>query len=205
VFVWDFEGMHAICARQVQLARDAGALTDLSFHPNQLGMARLWLGDLSGAEVLVAEERSVASAIGSPISSHTLPRLRALQGREAEASAITSALEHAAAEGQATAPYAQWAAAILYNGLGRYPEAAAARQATSDAVYPTPSMWAWPELVEAAARAGDVQLARQALRRVSETTQPCRTDVALGIEARCRRCCETGRPPTTSIARRSTG
>src|SRR5262249_58083760 len=58
VFVWDFEGMHAICARQVQLARDAGALTGLSFHLNQLGMARQWMGDFVGAEVLVAEAES---------------------------------------------------------------------------------------------------------------------------------------------------
>ncbi len=189
VFVWDFEGMHAICARQVQLARDAGALTDLSFHLNQLGMARQWIGDFAGTEVLVAEEESVAAATGSPIAPYTLLRLRALQGREAEAStAITSAVEHAVAEKQGmAASYAHWAAAILYNGLARYPEAAsAARQATADTVYPTPSMWAWPELIEAAARGGDAGLARWALERLAETTQPCGGDVALGIEARSR-------------------
>jgi len=43
-----------------------------------------------------------------------------------------------------------------------------------------------PELVEAAARAGDPRLAREALERLAETTQPCGTNVALGIEARCR-------------------
>src|SRR5260370_39696887 len=48
------------------------------------------------------------------------------------------------------------------------------------------SMWALPELVEAAARSGDPELARDALERLAETTQPCGTDVALGIEARCR-------------------
>ena len=47
-------------------------------------------------------------------------------------------------------------------------------------------MWAMPELVEAAARAGDLELARHALERLAETTQPCGNDVALGIEARCR-------------------
>jgi DNA-binding CsgD family transcriptional regulator len=43
-----------------------------------------------------------------------------------------------------------------------------------------------PELVEAAARGGDVELARDALGRLAETTQPCGTDLALGIEVRCR-------------------
>ncbi len=47
-------------------------------------------------------------------------------------------------------------------------------------------MWVLPELVEAAARSGDTELARDALERLAETTQPCGTDFALGIEARCR-------------------
>jgi hypothetical protein len=85
------------------------------------------------------------------------------------------------------AAYANWAAALLYNGLARYPEAAsAARQATADTAYPFPSMYALPDLVEAAARGGDAELAREALERLAETTQPCGNDLALGIEARCR-------------------
>jgi ATP/maltotriose-dependent transcriptional regulator MalT len=47
-------------------------------------------------------------------------------------------------------------------------------------------MWALPELVEAAMRVEDVELARDALERLAETTQPCDTDFALGIEARSR-------------------
>jgi DNA-binding CsgD family transcriptional regulator len=189
VVVWDYEGMHAICARHVQLVREAGALAALSFHLNQLGMARQWMGDFAGAEALVAEEAGVAAATGSPIAPYTLLRLRALQGREAEAfAAIASAVEYAKAGGQGmAAAYANWAAAVLYNGLARYREAAsAARQATSDTVYPLPSMYALPDLVEAAARGGDAKLAREALERLVEMTQPCGTNVALGIEARSR-------------------
>jgi ATP/maltotriose-dependent transcriptional regulator MalT len=47
-------------------------------------------------------------------------------------------------------------------------------------------MFALPELVEAAARVGDTELSRDALERLAETTQPAGTDLALGIEARCR-------------------
>jgi ATP/maltotriose-dependent transcriptional regulator MalT len=47
-------------------------------------------------------------------------------------------------------------------------------------------MWALPELVEAAARSGDAELARDALERLAEATRPCGTDFALGVEARCR-------------------
>jgi hypothetical protein len=48
------------------------------------------------------------------------------------------------------------------------------------------SVWALPELVEAAVRVGDAELAREALERLAETTQPAGTDFALGIEARSR-------------------
>jgi DNA-binding CsgD family transcriptional regulator/tetratricopeptide (TPR) repeat protein len=187
--VWDDEGMHAISARQVQLVRDAGALSKLPLYLSHLGIARLWTGDFTGAASLIAETDSVAAATGTHIAPYTLLRLRALQGREAEATAvIATAVEHAAARGQGmAAAWAHWAAAVLYNGLARYQEAAsAARQAISDAVHPHPYMWTLPELVEAAARGGDTELARDALERLSATTQPAGNDVALGLDARCR-------------------
>ena len=187
--VWDFEGMHAVSARQVQLVRDAGALAELPIHLSALGIATAWIGDFASTASLIAEADSVAAAIGSPIAPFTELRLRSLQGREAEASAlIAQAIEQAAAGGQGLAAIqAHWAAAVLYNGLARYEAAAsAARHATSDTFEPWISMWALPELVEAAAREGDAELARDALARLAETTQPCGTDPALGIEARCR-------------------
>ena len=110
--------------------------------------------------------------------------LRALQGREADAAA---AIEQAATGRPGVAIYAHWAAAILYNGLARYEEAAeAARQATSNTFDYHVSARALPELVEAAARAGNPGLARDALERLAGVTQPCGTDVALGVEARSR-------------------
>ena len=112
-----------------------------------------------------------------------------MEGKEADASALISAtIEHAAAGAQGLAvTYAHWAAAVLYNGLARYDEAAAAaRQATANDIDPCPQMWALPELVEAASRVGDVELASDALERLVETTQPAGTDLALGIEARSR-------------------
>ena len=186
--VWDNDGAHAISARQVQLVRDVGALAELPLHLSALGLASAWIGDFAGAGALMAEADSVSAATGSPAGSWVALRLRALQGREAEAStAIASAIEQAAAGGQVFATYAHWAAAVLYNGLARYEEAAsAARQATSDTFEYWVSVWALPELVEAAMRLGDTGLAREALERLAETTQPAGTDTAFGIEARSR-------------------
>jgi DNA-binding CsgD family transcriptional regulator len=187
--VWDNDGALEMSASQVQLVRDAGALAELPLYLSALGLASAWTGDFAGAAALIAEADGVASATGSPIAPYTALRLRALQGRESESLAlIAAAVERAAAQGQAMAEtHARWAAAVLYNGLARYEHAAAAaRQATSNALEPWISMWALPELVEAAARAGDAEVARDALDRLAETTQPCGTDFGLGIEARCR-------------------
>ena len=186
---WDFEGLHAISVRQVQLVRDAGALARLPLYLSQLGIALPWMGDFAGTAAVIAESDIVAATTGSPIAPYTLLRLLALQGREAEAAAqIETTIEAAAASGQGmAAAWAQWAAAVLYNGLARYQEAAAAaRYVTSDALNPWMSMWGLPELVEAAARSGDAELARDALERLTETTKPAGSDAALGIEARCR-------------------
>jgi DNA-binding CsgD family transcriptional regulator len=186
--VWDNDGARAISARQVQLVRDAGALAGLPLHLSALGIANAWTGDFAGAASNIAEADSVAAATGSRFFPWALLRLRALQGREAEASAaIASAIEQAAGGELGAAIWAHWAAAVLYNGLARYEEAmASARQSTSNTFELWVSVWALPELVEAAARAGDTGLAREALDRLAETTQPCGTDDALGIEARCR-------------------
>jgi DNA-binding CsgD family transcriptional regulator len=188
--VWDVEGMHAISARQVQLVRGAGALAELPLHLWQLGMATAWMGDFAGAASLVAETDDVAAATGSHIAPYTALRLAALRGREAECSAlIAAAVEQAATGGQGiAATHAHWAAAVLYTGLGRYEEAAsAARQATAHTPEPSLSaMWTLPELVEAAARAGDAELAHDAHRRLAEMTAQCGNDFAVGIEARCR-------------------
>jgi pimeloyl-ACP methyl ester carboxylesterase len=78
-----------------------------------------------------------------------------------------------------TATRAHWAAAVGYNALARYEEAAsAARQAASDALNHWIIMWGLPELVEAAARGGDAESARDSLERLADTTQPCGTDFA---------------------------
>jgi DNA-binding CsgD family transcriptional regulator len=189
--VWDSELFSAIAERQVQIVRDAGALAELPIHLSTLVVEKAWAGDFASAELLVAESDSVAGATGSQVLTHAALRLRALQGKEAEASTlIETTIKQAKARGQEdgeAARMAYWAAAVLYNGLARYDEAAsAARQVVANAIGPWTSVWVLPELVEAAARLEDTATARDALERLAETTQPSGTDFALGIEARCR-------------------
>ena len=126
--VWDDEGMRAISARLVRLVRDAGVLAQLPLHLASLALSTSWTGDLAGVASLIAEAESVAAATGTAFAPFPLMRLRALQGRAVEAAALISeTIEHASFGGQGiAATNAYRAAAVLYNGLARYDEAARA-------------------------------------------------------------------------------
>jgi DNA-binding CsgD family transcriptional regulator len=186
---WDFDRYGAIFERQAQVVRDGGALAELPQHLNGLAWYRAFAGDLAGARVIVAEIDSVAAATGTPIPPFADLRLRSLQGSEAETAPMVDAtIAQATAAGQGVAEItAQWAAAVLYNGLARYDDAAsAAGRVAAHALDPFMANFALPELIEAAARRGDIEAAAEAFERLTESTQPARTDWARGSEARCR-------------------
>jgi DNA-binding CsgD family transcriptional regulator len=188
--LWDVEGMRSKTAQQVRLLRDAGALAALTSSLSHLAMATAWTGDFAGAASLIHECDDVSVTIGSrqAPSAYALRRLRALQGRKAGTTTVEVAAGTAAEEGTA-ATWAQWNAAnaaILYNGLARYDDAVSAAQLATSNPIQWWSMWALPELVEAAVRGGDTDLAGDALERLAATTHHCGTDCPLGIEARCR-------------------
>jgi DNA-binding CsgD family transcriptional regulator len=185
--IWDDEAI-AVYERQAQLVRDAGALAELPIHLQALALERAWRGDLPGARQLMAEAESISTSTGNQVPPFALLRILALQGREAEASALIEAvIQDGTARGQGHAvKVAYWAAAVLYNGLGRHEEAAAAAgEVVTDGLLPWLSMWALFELVEAAARVGDTERARVALDALAVTTQPAGSGLARGIEARC--------------------
>ena len=187
--VWDDKRWRAILLRQVQIARDVGALDQLPIDLGALGTDAAWTGDFAQAAALIAETDAVCEATGSRSAPFAAMLLASLRGNQAEATPLIEAtIAEATAGGQGIAvTYAHWAAAILFNGLGRYADAlAAARQASQDKPALYMAMWAWPELIEAAVRTGHTQLAVDALARLAETTQAGGTDFGLGIEARSR-------------------
>jgi hypothetical protein len=96
------------------------------------------------------------------------------------ASLMAAAVAAATAEGQrVAATYAHWVAAILDNGLGRYPAAFVATRQARENSHLLSSMWGLPEMIEAAVRAGHAQVAAGALDELAETTQAGRTDAGL--------------------------
>ena len=184
--LWDDKGWR-LTVRQVQLARDVGALDQLSFLLNRMAIETVWSGDFAAATLLIAEARRSARRPGS---FRTRRRYHAgcVPGRKAEAiPLVQSIIEQAIPGGQGvSATVAHWVAAVLYNGLGRYEEALAAARQASEHKHVYVSVWALPELIEAAARTGDMGIAGDALDLLTETTRAGGTDLGLGIEARTR-------------------
>jgi DNA-binding CsgD family transcriptional regulator len=185
--LWDHDGWR-VTVRQVQLAREAGALDQLPILLNRMAVDAVWSGDFAAATSLIAEADAIREATGARLAPYAAMMLAAYRGSQAEAAPlIQSTIEQAASEGQGLAVIvANWVAAVLCNGLGRYEEALAAARQASEHKHVYVSVWALPELIEAAARTGNPRMAGEALDRLTETTRAGGTADGLGIEARSR-------------------
>ena len=137
---------------------------------------------------------TVAEVTESRVPAYGAVSVAAWQGTESGAAELIDTMANdvlARGEGLGVT-IAQWAGAVLYNGLGRHERAqSSAEQASEEpprrhrAVQGI-SNWALIELVEAAVRNGDPDRAASALNRLSEQARASGTDWALGIEARSR-------------------
>ncbi len=185
IVVWDHETWHTLSARQIQLARDAGALAVLPMALTSLAAALLWPGDFAGAAALIAEAETLTEATGSQLPPYSALALAAWQGREAEVRVLIDVNVNGVVrrgEGMGLANM-QWATAALYNGLGRYEDALAAAQQAAEHPQELWSTLVLPELIEAAARSGKTAGAADALQQLSETARASGTEWALGTEA----------------------
>jgi DNA-binding CsgD family transcriptional regulator len=190
LILWDWETWRLLSARQVRLAREAGALVVLSGALNALSLSLIWTGDFAAAAALIAEREEIVEAAGSQFRLHPFAALQlaAWQGDEAKTRALiegnlTTAVSRGAGLALASIDYVT---AVLYNGLGRYEEALAAAQQGSEHPQELLSTLILPELIEAAVRSGHAARAAEAVDRLAETTRAAGTDWALGTEARSR-------------------
>jgi ATP/maltotriose-dependent transcriptional regulator MalT len=167
-------------------------VTTLAVAVNLLCQAVALSGASEEAARLISEAEAIADATGSPVVPAGALVLAALQGREPDASnLIDVTIERATAGGQGIAvQFAVWARSVVLNGLGRYREAlAAARDASDDGpelFVSYVSTWALIELIEAATRCDDLDVAGSALDRLTERTGASDSDWGLGVEARSR-------------------
>jgi DNA-binding CsgD family transcriptional regulator len=187
--LWDDDRWYRLSERHVELCRGVGALSELPLALGLRAATMLFAGDLTGAASVVVEHQVATDATGSQISSPAELGLAAFRGRQAEATALIDAtIREANLRGEGIGiALAEWANAVLNNGLGSYEKAMrAAQRASAHSVEMVVRSWATAELVEAAVRSGHNDVAADALRRLAERTTPSGTDWALGIEARSR-------------------
>jgi DNA-binding CsgD family transcriptional regulator len=187
--LWDDESWSVLSARHVDMARAAGALSVLPLTLHSRAVAHVFAGELDAAGALVAELDAVQQATGTTLAPYGGLALAAWRGREqAVGDFIAATMDEVVARGEgAWVLIMQWARAVLANGLGRYDEAVlAAREVAEHPHDPAPAHWGLSELVEAAARSGQPELAAGALARLEATTSAAGTDWALGIQARAR-------------------
>jgi DNA-binding CsgD family transcriptional regulator len=178
---------HYLATRSVQLTREAGALVALQVSLTHLAHVRCLEGDLDGASALLDEADDIATVTGTepfPIGRLWLAGYR---GNETEAMVLFETAERVAiargGEGIALT-FAEHARAVLYNGLGRYEAALPSALSAGNRDEIMVSVWSLPELVEAATRSGQSDIASAAIESLSERTRAAGTELALGMGAR---------------------
>ena len=187
--LWDDETWDVLSARLLQLARDAGALSVLPLALNTRAGVEIYAGRFAMVTSLLDEMAAANAATGAVLAPYVGLARAAFQGREAEAAQLIEiATNELMSRGESQGlTFIQFATAVLHNGLGRYDEALATIRQAGEATHPSWwRNWGLVELIEAASRSGEAELAADALDRLSQTTAASGTDWALGIEARSR-------------------
>jgi len=188
-FIWDYDSWDVLTARQVQLARDAGALTVLPLTLSIRASVHLFAGELNVAASLVDGVDAVADATDTRTARYAAVTVAAFRGRELDARELIDAnAKEFASRGEGMGvTVTQWAAAVLYNGLARYHDAFSAAEA---ALEDPDDLGFWPlatvELVEAASRTGRGGTATAALDRLEAATSASGTPWGEAIAARSR-------------------
>ncbi|WP_433294017.1 ATP-binding protein [Actinoplanes sp. CA-030573] len=186
--IWDDESAYVLSRDHVEIARRTGALSEVALALSSRIPVLVFCGELATAAAAVAETRSVEEMTGIAAAPYGALILAAWQGRAGHAARlIGSTRQEATARGEGIGvAICAYTDAVLANSNGRYQEAVAAARDAGDHREVVAENWALPELIEAASRAGDRELATSSLDRLAEKTRACGTDWALGVEARCR-------------------
>ena len=193
--LWDDESAYDLSGHHYQLARNAGALSELPLALGSRTPILVFCGELTAAASLNEESRSVHEAAGIAEAPYGALVLTAWRGQAREVRELTDAtIGEVTARGEGVGvAISEYARAVLCNGLGQYDEAfAAARSACADPREMVAHNWGMTELIESAARTGQTELATDVLQRLSMKARACQTTWALGIEARSRALLSTG-------------
>ena len=153
IALWDIDSYLMLSSRQVEAARESGALSLLSAALGGRGAVLTWCGDFGAASALADERNAVNAVTGTQLATSHDMFLSAYRGRPSEAIPLVSTtVANAVAHGEGwPVQIADWSTAVLYNGLGQYEDAVAAAEKACEETYMVlgPQV-ALPELIEAA-------------------------------------------------------
>jgi DNA-binding CsgD family transcriptional regulator len=185
--LWDDERWDVLSRRHVDLAREAGAPTELPLALSSRIYVDVFMGELRAARALVEEVNSAMEATGSDLTPYGAIGLAAFEGRTETAQALLDASNaDAQRRGEGVGiSVTHWAKALLNNGLGRYQEALRAAHQASD--FPGDlgtSNWGIVELIEAGARDGTPENVTDAHRRLLDMANVTGTNWAIGVAER---------------------
>ena len=189
--LFDDQAQHELAIRWVQLARDQGALTTLPVALNNLGAFEVRAGRFDAARACFAERLEISAATGNPgvVGTAGMAEVYELawRGRETDARRVAATVTREATDGGRSAQgiWVQYCLAVLELGLGNYQAAlqCVLGVLSDDAPF---SALALHDLVEAAARCGETEMAEAALGRLAERALAADTPLALGLLARSR-------------------
>jgi DNA-binding CsgD family transcriptional regulator len=183
--LWDDDARHTLATRQVDVARNAGALVQLQYALSFLAWTHLDAGEVATAAWLLDEDRLIAEATGTSPVAFCAVLLAAWQGEEDTGVELYEAMVGLASAGRITRllTVADHAIAVLYNGLGRHDAArdAALRAFERGDLGYEPFVVA--ELAEAASRTHDQALVSALLQLLAERSRTTPTEWALGTGA----------------------
>lgn len=189
--LWDDEALHALATRRVRLARETGALAVLPNALSQLGGYEVLVGRFDAADSCFEEGRSISASTGQPgiVGRVDLGPVHvgAWRGEEQTRALAQAHARDATARGVGVLANAAYLTlAVLENGLGHYGAALAAAQEAADGNPFWVGTRVLPELVEAAARSDEREVADLAVVQLAATVLPTSTEWGLGMLARCR-------------------
>ncbi|WP_099248297.1 LuxR family transcriptional regulator [Mycobacterium sp. shizuoka-1] len=184
--LWDQTVVQQLATAAVRAARNAGALAMLPRALVYQAGFHLTLGEFRTATTLVEEANAITAATdnSAAVKYHAL-MLTAWRGDATEAARVIEATQAdgiSRGEGRVLG-LTGYAAAVLYNGLGRYDEALAAARTVCE--YEDLGFYSWClyELVEAATRSGERDTAAAAAEQLAERAGAAGTDWGLGALA----------------------
>ncbi|WUV04722.1 AAA family ATPase [Actinoallomurus sp. NBC_01490] len=194
VDLWDEHAWRVLAERYVRTVRELGALIELPVASRCLALYRIHAGEFGEAAALIDVAHESAEANGARDSSWAdivLAAWHADPDRTAALSETTKILARERGQGWVLSAV-DYATAVLHNATGRYQTAAQTARVAGEHDEPGLSSLVLPELIEAATRTGDADLAERAFERLAERTGVSGTEWALGIEARSRALLSSG-------------